>query len=463
MARLLLMPSVAANAVEAVLADWPVPVGDAFGAGDALATVETEKAVVDVPADGPGVLVRTLVTIGTEVRVGEPIALLGDPDEVVDDPEAVLARLGARQGPDDSGADEPGVDEPGMVEPGMVEPGMVEPGVVEPGVDGARAGDVGAGDGLRVPAPVVTGPANLRIFSSPLARRLAKEAGLGLDDLVGTGPGGRIVRRDVERGREARDRRVEAPVVSATDASVDGSASSAAPARSPGSGDQGYVDVPHTRMRRAIAERLGRSVREAPHFAVHGTARVERLLELRVRLNGYGGPKISVNDLVVLAAARAHAQVPAMNVTWLPDAVRQYAGVDVAVAVSTDRGLVTPVLRGLDRMSISAVAAASAELVCRARAGRLREDELVGGTLTVTNLGPYGTEAFTAIINPPQSAILAVGAAREEAVVRDGKLEVGTVMHVTLAVDHRPVDGAVAAEWMAAFLALVEEPVRILA
>ena len=291
------------------------------------------------------------------------------------------------------------------------------------------------------------------------------------------------MRRDVERAREARALGADesgADRLGAGGLGADGLGADAPeavrggdvaaavpsvpvpPARHDAAGP-GYTDVPHTRMRRAIAERLGRSVLEAPHFAVHGTARVESLLELRARLNGYGGPRVSVNDLVVLAAARAHAQVPAMNVIWMADAVRQYAGVDVAVAVSTDRGLVTPVLRGLDRMSISAVAVASADLVGRARSGRLREDELVGGTLTVTNLGPYGTEAFTALINPPQSAILAVGAAREEAVVRDGELAVGTVMHVTLSVDHRPVDGAVAAEWMAAFLALVEEPVRILA
>ncbi len=423
MARLLVMPAVAANALEAVLSDWPLPVGKPFAAGDALATVETEKAVVDVPAEAPGVLLRTLVGIGDEVAVGAPIALLGDVDEVVADPDEVLARLGAAGSPD----------------PGGPAPGSPARSADAPGLPGVRR------------------------FSSPLARRLAKEAGLSLADLVGSGPGGRIVRRDVERAREARAVGADTPAV----VHADGVAATvpAVPARAVGhdAAEPGYADVPHTRMRRAIAERLGRSVREAPHFAVHGTARVESLLELRARLNGYGGPRVSVNDLVVLAAARAHARVPAMNVIWMTDAVRRYAHVDVAIAVSTDRGLVTPVLRGLDGMSISAVAVASADLVDRARSGRLREDELVGGTLTVTNLGPYGTEAFTAVINPPQSAILAVGAARKEAVVRDGELEVGTVMHVTLSVDHRPVDGAVAAEWMAAFLAILEEPVRILA
>jgi pyruvate dehydrogenase E2 component (dihydrolipoamide acetyltransferase) len=216
-------------------------------------------------------------------------------------------------------------------------------------------------------------------------------------------------------------------------------------------------------MRRAIASRLTRSSQEAPHFDVHGTARVDRLLRLRARLNGSGGTKVSVNDLVVTAAARAHVQIPEMNVIWLPDAVRRFDSVDIAVAVATDHGLVTPVLRGAGTMTVSAVAAVTADLVARAREGRLRQDELEGATLSVTNLGVYGTEDFSAIINPPQAAILAVGAARSEPVVHKGRLTVGTVMRVTLSVDHRPVDGVLAARWMAAFLALIEDPLRILA
>jgi pyruvate dehydrogenase E2 component (dihydrolipoamide acetyltransferase) len=216
-------------------------------------------------------------------------------------------------------------------------------------------------------------------------------------------------------------------------------------------------------MRRTIAARLTQSSQEAPHFTVRGTARVDRLLRLRAKLNGAGSVKISINDLVVTAAARAQRAVPAMNVIWLPDAVRQFSAVDISVAVATERGLVTPVLRGVDRMTVSAVAAATGDLVARARSGRLRQEELEGGALTVTNLGVYGTEDFSAIINPPQAAILAVGAARQEPLVRKGKLSVGTVLKVTLSVDHRPVDGAVAAQWMAAFLALIEDPLQILA
>jgi pyruvate dehydrogenase E2 component (dihydrolipoamide acetyltransferase) len=223
-------------------------------------------------------------------------------------------------------------------------------------------------------------------------------------------------------------------------------------------------------MRRAVAARLTQSTRDAPHFFLSGTARVDKLLKLRARLNspwtgagaGSDPVSVSVNDLVVMAAARAHVLVPAMNVLWGPDAVRSFSGVEIAVAVATDRGLLTPVLRNVGQMTVSALAAASADLVGRARSGHLQQEELEGGTLTVTNLGMFATESFAAIINPPQSAILAVGAALSKPVVAKGKVKAATVMSFTLSIDHRPIDGATGAQWMAAFISLLEEPVRIL-
>jgi pyruvate dehydrogenase E2 component (dihydrolipoamide acetyltransferase) len=434
MARLLRMPEVAANTVEAVLSEWPVPENTPFTTDDVIATIETEKAVVDVPADVDGVILRTLVRAGTEVEVGAPIALLGDPGETVEDLDALLVELGVAldgavtrlDGAQDASAATAN----------------------HPDVSGAPAPTLAAGTASS--SDGVGG----RIFSSPLARRLSREAGLSLTNLTGTGPGGRIVRRDIQRAIEACRTSSGEPVP----ARQSGEASLATPA-----GGAAYDDVPHTRMRRAIAARLTESTRNAPHFFVHGTARVDRLLKLRASINGAAPVKVSVNDLVVMAAARAHVLVPAMNVIWTANAVRSFSAVDVSLAVATDKGLVTPVVRDVDRMTLSAVAAATGDLIGRARAGRLRQDELEGGTLTVTNLGVFGTENFSAIINPPQSAILAVGAARQEPVVSRGRLKVGTVMRVTLSVDHRPIDGAVAARWMAAFLALIEEPVRILA
>jgi len=401
MARLLRMPEVAANAVEAVLSEWPLPENTPFTAQDAIATVETEKAVVDVPAEADGVILKVLVPAGAVVEVGAPIALLADPGELVEDLDALLVSLG-------------------------VAPGPALPTAHERGA---------------------------RIFSSPLARRLARDSGLSIADLRGTGPGGRIVRRDVQQATDARETSHAGPAMGRQP----GDTSVAAPAAA-----AAYHDIPHTRMRRAIAARLTQSTRDAPHFFVRGTARVDKLLRLRARLNGSGPVRVSINDLVVTAAARAHVLVPAMNVIWMPDAVRSFTGVDISVAVATDRGLVAPVLRGVDQMTLSVIAAANSDLVGRARSGRLRQDELEGGTLTITNLGASGVEEFAAIINPPQSAILAVGAVRESPVVAKGRLRVGTVMSVTLSVDHRPIDGAVAAQWMAAFVSLLEEPVRIL-
>lgn len=418
MAKLLRMPKVAANAVEAVLQDWSRPDLSSFTATDVLATIETEKAVVDVEAGSDGVLLKTLVRPGTLVTVGSPIALLGELGEQVDDVDAMLAELGVTP----------------------AEPAAAPERRDVPAATPAVPSSNGSGPSV---------PHQGRIFGSPLARRLARDAGLALETLTGSGPGGRIVRRDVE----AAIARGPAPVAPAT-------AALPAPALAAGAA---YTDLPHTRMRQAIANRLVESKQTAPHFYVRATLRVDALLALREQLNASGDMKVSVNDLLVKAAARAHRLVPEMNVSWTPQAVRLFATVDIAVAVATDRGLVTPVVRQADTLSISALSATAADLAERARAGRLQQEELEGGTLSISNLGMYGTEEFTAIINPPQAAILAVGAARQGPVVTDGRLEVASVMRVTLSVDHRPVDGVVAARWMAALTSVVENPVRILA
>jgi pyruvate dehydrogenase E2 component (dihydrolipoamide acetyltransferase) len=449
------MPEISANTVEAVLAEWPLSENTAFTAGEAIATVETEKAVVDVPAESDGVLLRTLIEPGKSVSVGTPLAVLGAPGEAIDDLDTLVVELTGQARPE--AINEGAADEPSPA--GTREVSQV----AEPSSDDARGGG-------EVPA---------RIFASPLARRIAKENGLAIGDINGTGPGGRIVRDDVRRAAAARTTPGQAsprgvgsaatagsaPAAGGAAAAAGGAAAAVGPAsgRAAGTGQTvSYEDIPHSRMRRAIAGRLAESNREAPVFSIRGSARVDALLALRRELNDAAPVKISVNDLVVAAAARAHVAVPEMNVVWMPDAVRRFADVDIAVAVATDNGLVTPVVRGVQRLTVSGLAAANADLATRARSGRLRQDELDGGTLTVTNLGGFGTEDFTAVINPPQAAILAVGAARKEAVVTDGELGVATVLRVTLSVDHRPVDGATGARWMAAFLALLEAPLRTL-
>jgi pyruvate dehydrogenase E2 component (dihydrolipoamide acetyltransferase) len=431
MPELLRMPEIAAATTSATLAGWPVAVNTRFSASDVIATVETDKAVVDVEAESDGVILRTLVTEGTEVEVGTAIAVLARPDETVDDVDAALAALGVTAGNGNGRTPTP-----------------------EP---------------AHVPAP--SGNGHARRFASPLARRLAAEAGLLVTDLAGTGPGGRIVRRDVEAALAQRVAHEEADLHDASPALVavpEGgdllphTSSSAHAGGAEHKVPAEYTDQPLSRMRRAVATRLTESVTTAPHFYLRGTARVDALLQLRADLNDGADVRVSVNDLLVKAVAKAHQQVPEMNVVWTGDAIRSFTGVDVAVAVATDKGLVTPVLTGVERRSITEVAHATQDFAARAREGRLQQSELEGGSITLSNLGMHGVEEFAAIINPPQAAILAVGAARQEAVVTDGQLGVATVLRVTLSVDHRPVDGAIAARWMAAFVALLERPVRIL-
>ena len=225
----------------------------------------------------------------------------------------------------------------------------------------------------------------------------------------------------------------------------------------------GRIPVAPTPMRSAIARRMVQSKQQAPHFYLRATVRADALAALRTEVNEGAATRISFNDLVVKAVAAAHVRVPEMNAVWTDDAVHRYRSVDIAVAVATDRGLMTPVLRDVASLSVTALAERTRDLAARARDGALRQHELEGGTISVTNLGMYDVEEFAAIINPPHAAILAVGAVREEPVVRDGALAVGRVLRLTLSVDHRPVDGVLAAQWLRVLVDLLEHPVRLLA
>jgi len=417
MAQLLRLPEIATGTTEAVLSSWSVAENASVSAHDVVAVVETAKAVVDVEAESDGVLLRLLVQPGAEVETGAPIALVASPGETVTDVDAALAGLGVTAG---APATAPSAD-PGALE--VPEASTTpEPSPVEQVPAPAAAPSNGHGDG--------------RVFASPLARRLAKEAGLSVEDIHGSGPHGRIVRRDVEQARRA------APTALPT---------------------QAYTEVPHTRLRKLVAARLTESKTTAPHFYLRATVQVDRLLALRAEINEATETRVSVNDLVVKAVGAAHVLVPSLNVTWTADAVRAYSSVDVAVAVATDHGLVTPVVRSVQDLSVTAVSRTMRDLAERARAGRLQQHELEGGSISVTNLGMYGTEEFAAIINPPQASVLAVGAARQEPVVVDGELSVATVMRLTLSVDHRPVDGVAGAEWLHTLVDLLEHPARILA
>ncbi|MFF2852357.1 dihydrolipoamide acetyltransferase family protein [Streptomyces sp. NPDC058001] len=435
MADLLRMPEVAAGSTAAVLSGWPIADGASFSAGDALVVVETDKAEVDVPATMDGSLLKTLVPAGTEVEVGSPIAVITTPGEEVTDLDALLVSLGITQTPELKVAARRDVPDPASAAPASEPPTHLP----------HQSQD--------------------RIFASPLARRLAREAGIAIESITGTGPGGRIVRDDVTRAVAAHGSQPTAATPAPAPATPRTTETAPAPAHRTAAPDIGgpYETLPHSRIRRAIATRLTESKQNAPHFYLKGQVDVSELLSLRQKLNAAGDTKISVNDLLIKAIAKAHVQVPEMNVVWTDEAVRRFHAVDISVAIATESGLVTPVLRNVGGLSVSAISAQVRAFGEQARSGSLRQSDLEGGSITISNLGMYGVEEFSAIINPPQAAILAVGTTtRAPVVADDGSLQAADLMTLTLSVDHRPVDGTLAARWFSALRQHIETPIRLL-
>ncbi|WP_458766743.1 pyruvate dehydrogenase complex dihydrolipoamide acetyltransferase [Cupriavidus basilensis] len=409
MATLLRMPEVAANATQATLQAWTKNEGDTIAVGDCIAEIETDKAVVELNADSAGVLARRLVPAGQDVEVGAPIGVLLVNGETSVDIDALIAAAGGS--------------------------------AQAPSAEAAPAGEA-------VAAATTATPHAARIFASPLARRLAAQRGLDLAALRGSGPNGRIVKRDIEQAAAA-------PAVASAPAV-------ARPAAMQARASEAFTEIPHSNMRRTIARRLSESKATIPHFYLTADCRMEQLLALRAQINANAPRKISVNDFIVRAVAVALREVPAANVGWTDTAMRQYRQADIAVAVSTDAGLITPIVRAADTKPLSVIGAEIADLATRARASQLRPEEYQGGSFSVSNLGMFGVSEFSAIINPPQAAILAVGATQAVPVVEDGELKAGQVMRCTLSVDHRAIDGALAAQWLAAFKRLLENPLSML-
>lgn len=427
MATIIRMPSVLAGANEAAIAKWLVKPGDSISEGSPFAELETEKAVVEYNAEVSGTIGRLVIPEGGSGEIGAPIAVLIEAGETEADIDAVLGDEGGASS--DAPTTAPAEPEPVAVAVSV----PVEVPAVAPVAVPAVAETV---------TPVAVGSAEGRSFASPIARKLAKERGLDLSAIQGTGPGGRIVRRDLDSAPA-----LSTPTASAQEVIV-------AP--------QGSIEIPHTGMRKAIARRLTESKSTVPHFYLTTECKVDALLTLREQINSYSAVRVSVNDLVVKAAAMAFVDVPDANVTWTETALIKHGSVDISVAVSTDGGLVTPVVRNITNKSVSAVSAEIKELVGRAQDKRLKQDELEGGSFSISNLGMYGTLEFAAILNPPQSGILAVGAAQEQPVVVDGQLTIAKVMRCTLSADHRAIDGALAAQWLAAFTNRIENPVSLL-
>ena len=432
MATVIRMPEVLTGISEAAIQAWLVEPGQDVAIGTPLAEVETEKAVVEYTAESAGTVLRLLVEAGASVSIGDPIAIIGASGESLDDADIPSASATAAATSD--------VKEPTPATGSIADPESGAP----------------VAERMEEPTEGMEEPGGRR-FASPIVRRLARERGIDLSGITGTGPNGRIVRRDLEaRAPEQAAYAKEAPAAAMPHAEV-------VPAAAPEIAGAAVEDVPLTPMRRAIARRVTESTSTVPHFFLVADCRVDELLDLRRRVNDASPVRVSVNDFVLKACAGAFADVPEANATWGDTVIHRHHSVDIAVAVTIEGGLVTPVVRGVDRLSIGQVASVVADLAERGRSGRLRQDELEGGSFSVSNLGMYGTTEFSAIINPPHAGILAVGAARKMAVVDDeGALAVGSVMTVTLSADHRVLDGALAAQWLAAFVKRIEQPLSML-
>ena len=420
----ILMPALSPTMTEGTLVKWLVKEGDQVGPGDLLAEIETDKATMEVESIDEGKVGKLLVAEGTEgVPVNTPIAVLLEEGE---DAGAIAA------------APAPPAPKPAAA----------------PAVAPAPAPDAPA-------APA----AGERHFASPLAKRMARQAGLDLAALTGSGPHGRVVKRDIEAALAGG---VPAPAVA--------SAAAPAPVAAPGVVPSGpsaarladllgmaYELQPLSAMRKTIARRLTEAKQTVPHFYLTVDCEIDELLKVRKELNGrFEDTKVSVNDFVIRAAALALKQVPGANASFDATGILLYEHADVSVAVATPGGLITPIVKAAETKGLATISAEMKDLAGRARAGKLKPEEYQGGTFTVSNLGMFGVREFAAIINPPQGCILAVGAGQPRPVVKDGALAVATVMSCTLAVDHRVVDGALGAQFLAAFKKLIEYPPAML-
>lgn len=436
MATNILMPALSPTMTEGTLAKWLKKEGDRIKSGDVIAEIETDKATMEVEAVDEGVLGKILVAAGTEgVAVNAPIAVLIEAGEAV--PTAPSQAQTATPAP---------------------APAPAPASAPAPAPASASSPMVVRGDAHD------TAEAGARIFASPLARRMAEQAGIDLTRLTGSGPNGRIVKADIDA---ARGKRTPAEAASPSAAPV--VAQPAAPAGpKPADIVAPHDAIAHSSMRKVIARRLQSAKQTIPHFYLTMDIELDALLKLRADLNaqspkeGAGAFKLSVNDLIIKACAVALRRVPAANASFTDDAMIRYHDVDISVAVAIPDGLITPIIRKADQKGLAAISNEMKDLAARAKAGKLKPEEFQGGSFSISNLGMYGITSFSAIINPPQGAIIAIGAGEKRPVVRGAELAIATVMTVTLSCDHRVVDGATGAEFLAALKGLIEAPLSLM-
>jgi pyruvate dehydrogenase E2 component (dihydrolipoamide acetyltransferase) len=415
-AELISMPKLGFDMAEGLLQEWLKKVGDVVTEGETIGVVETDKASVEVPAFRSGVLLKILVEAGTSVPIGAPIAVIGSAGETVD-----LAALGLAE---------------------------AAAAPATPAIQEAAAGP------LPEPAAETVSAEEGRLFASPVAARMAAELGIDLRQVTGSGPGGRIIKRDIEAHLKEHEK---APVKAAPAPPM------ATPSFEPGL--ESYTAEPLSPMRKTIGRRMVESKQQAPHFYITMDVNMAAAMELRTQLNAIlpEEGKVSVNDLVIKAAAIALRQFPKINASFAGDEIRVQNAVHIGIAVARETGLLTVVVRDCDLKTPVQIASEARDVIGRAREGRMKPDDMVGGTFTISNLGMFDVDDFCAIINPPQAAILAVGAVKRVPVVdADGALAVGTRMKMTVSADHRVTDGAEAARFLQAVKAALEQPMRLM-
>jgi pyruvate dehydrogenase E2 component (dihydrolipoamide acetyltransferase) len=439
----ILMPALSPTMEKGNLAKWLKKEGDKVKSGDVIAEIETDKATMEVEAVDEGTLAKIVVPEGTQdVPVNDVIAVLAG------DGEDVKAAAKAPPKPAEAPAPKPAA-------------------AAAPSPAPAPAAPAPSPAPQTAAAPALQTNGHGRIFSSPLARRLAKDAGLELGRIMGTGPHGRIIARDVEEAKSGKGLRAPA------------AAPAAGPSIAPSMSDKqilalfepgSYEIVPHDGMRRTIAQRLTASIQNVPHFYLTIDCDIGKLLAAREEINAAAPKdkekkplyKISVNDFVIKAMAVALQKIPNCNVSWTDGGMVKHRHSDVGVAVAMPGGLITPIIRKAETKTLSTISNEMKDFAARARARKLKPEEYQGGTTAVSNLGMYGINHFTAVINPPHATILAVGTSEERPVVRGGKIEVAQMMSVTLSCDHRAIDGALGAELIGAFKQLIENPVMMM-
>ena len=425
----ILMPALSPTMTEGNVARWLKKEGDAVKAGDILAEIETDKATMEVEAVDEGRLGKIVVPGGTEaVKVNDVIAILLEEGE---DAAALKSPAAAKPAP-------------------------------SPAAVAAPAPSVSTS--APPPAPTASAsPSGTRVFATPLARRIASQYGLDLGRVVGSGPHGRIVKADIDKAQAGGGAVKAAP--GAAPSSTLGAAPKLSGTR--GFGEPDFELVPHSTMRKTIARRLQESKQFVPHFYLTVDCEIDALLKAREQANsaspkdGPGAYKLSVNDFLIKACAVALRQVPKANASWSDEGVKLYKTSDISVAVAIPNGLITPVIREAESKRLTDISAEMKALAARAKDGKLKPEEYTGGSFSLSNLGMFGIKDFAAIVNPPQGCILAVGAGEQRAVARNGQLAVATVMSCTLSVDHRVVDGAIGAEFLAALKRLIESPMAI--